>query len=512
MASEASAGVEDPSLLVVGPCEESEGTKLRIKNPDTFNSSSSSNSNGLPKGNSGSEPNTPDTTREKNRFKILNSILDERGLLRVICRQIVENIEFEKESSLRTMVSIEKPDVVSKGTFLYWRTIPSKLGLDITCLKEISIRPNQSTRLELKFEVTSEVLYERVFELVILLEFEDDDYCYTVFKNIQSSLQAAKSLSKQIVGDSNALWSKGFVMDFRLVSEQEKVYQFTEQMKRREGATIVEKRLYNRRRGLLTDAIQRWMKVVAENNNSKMIADKARWKLHAVSNIDNDLQAWYHAAFTSEIYRLRGVFWYRDAVLPLYKSSYGLVDNNLTPLEEAALSHILCSPGTTYGDVAGQMFTVQAMVGPHLYTLFSALCSNGSLATKYPRTGRPSKKLFRFSFVEGSIYLTWKGKAGNTGVDLADVTHVTRGLCSDILKKKGVDTMPNKYLSLFSTGRSVDLFFETETECFDWYSLLEALVKKEKERIYTILDSEDPKNTPNTNEFEHLCYKNVVGL
>ena len=108
--------------------------------------------------------------------------------------------------------------------------------------------------------------------------------------------------------------------------------------------------------------------------------------------------------------------------------------------------------------------------------------------------------------------MTWKGKAGNTGVDLADVTHVTRGLCSDILKKKGVDTMPNKYLSLFSTGRSVDLFFETETECFDWYSLLEALVKKEKERIYTILDSEDPKNTPNTNEFEHLCYKNVVGL
>ena len=69
MASEASAGVEDPSLLVVGPCEESEGTKLRIKNPDTFNSSSSSNSNGLPKGNSGSEPNTPDTTREKKSFQ-----------------------------------------------------------------------------------------------------------------------------------------------------------------------------------------------------------------------------------------------------------------------------------------------------------------------------------------------------------------------------------------------------------------------------------------------------------
>ena len=114
------------------------------------------------------------------------------------------------------------------------------------------------------------------------------------------------------------------------------------------------------------------------------------------------------------------------------------MDNNLTPLEEAALSHILCSPGTTYGDVAGQMFTVQALTDSRLYSLFSTLSSNGALATKYPRTGRPSKKLFRFSFVEGSIYLTWKGKAGNTGVDLADVSHLTKGIESDILKAKAI--------------------------------------------------------------------------
>ena len=135
-------------------------------------------------------------------------------------------------------------------------------------------------------------------------------------------------------------------------------------------------------------------------NKRKMFADKARWRLHAATNIDNDLQAWYHTAFSTEIYRLRGSFWYRDAVLPSYKESYGLVDNNLTPMEEAALSHILCSPGTTYGDVAGQMFSVQAMVGPKLYSLFTNLCSNGAFATKYPRSGKPSKKLFRFSFVE----------------------------------------------------------------------------------------------------------------
>ena len=45
----------------------------------------------------------------------------------------------------------------------------------------------------------------------------------------------------------------------------------------------------------------------------------------------------------------------------------------------------------------------------------------GATVTKYPRSGRPAKKLFRFSFVEGKIYLTWKGKFGNQGVDLGEV-------------------------------------------------------------------------------------------
>ena len=61
------------------------------------------------------------------------------------------------------------------------------------------------------------------------------------------------------------------------------------------------------------------------------------------------------------MYRLRGAFWYRDAVLPVYKQSYDLVDSTLTAMEENALSHVLCSPDTTYGDVACQMYVVQAM-------------------------------------------------------------------------------------------------------------------------------------------------------
>jgi hypothetical protein len=58
---------------------------------------------------------------------------------------------------------------------------------------------------------------------------------------------------------------------------------------------------------------------------------------------------------------------------------------------------------------------------PHLYD------PPGAMVTKYPRTGRPTKKLFRFSFVEGRIYLTWKGKLGNQGVDLGEVRSMIWG-------------------------------------------------------------------------------------
>ena len=77
-----------------------------------------------------------------------------------------------------------------------------------------------------------------------------------------------------------------------------------------------------------------------------------------------------------QVYRLRGYFWYKDAVLPSYRQSYDLVDNALTPLEEAALAHVLCSPDTSYGDVAGQMFVVSekcmyvCAYSIHMYTVY----------------------------------------------------------------------------------------------------------------------------------------------
>ena len=45
---------------------------------------------------------------------------------------------------------------------------------------------------------------------------------------------------------------------------------------------------------------------------------------------------------------------------------------------ESALAHVLCSADTVYGDVAGQMFVVQALTDPAQFQLFQHLASQGT--------------------------------------------------------------------------------------------------------------------------------------
>lgn len=205
-----------------------------------------------------------------------------------------------------------------------------------------------------------------------------------------------------------------------------------------------------------------------------------------------------------QVYRLRGHFWYKDAVLPVYKQSYDLVDNALTPLEEAALAHVLCSPDTSYGDVAGQMFVVQALIPPAQFTLFQQLAAQGATVVKYPRSGRPAKKTFRFSFVEGNIYLTWKGKFGNQGVGMGEVTSVVGGIQSDVLKWSVKDTSKaDHYLSVNCLDRSVDLYFDSPAERNNWGDLLRTLVSKEQGTLIGV-EPVDPPEDSEARDFEWL--------
>jgi hypothetical protein len=206
---------------------------------------------------------------------------------------------------------------------------------------------------------------------------------------------------------------------------------------------------------------------------------------------------------------LRGHFWYKDAVLPTYKHSYDLVDNALTPLEEAALAHVLCSPDTSYGDVAGQMFVVQALIPPPQFALFQLLAAQGATVVKYPRTGRPAKKTFRFSFVEGNIYLTWKGKFGNQGVGMGEVTTIQAGILSDVLKWSVKDTSKaDQFLSVNCSDRSVDLYFDTAQERNNWAELLRTLVAKEQGSLLGIESVDPPENAE---EFEWLVLYASIG-
>jgi len=86
----------------------------------------------------------------------------------------------------------------------------------------------------------------------------------------------------------------------------------------------------------------------------------------------------------------------------------------------------------------------------------------------------------------GNIYLTWKGKFGNQGVDLNEVSSITLGLESEVLKKSGKQERASQYLSVNSVGRSVDLFFDSVEDCQQWFELLGILVKKEQGHLQNV--------------------------
>lgn len=354
--------------------------------------------------------------------------------------------------------------------YIFWRIHPEKLGCELIFLLSVSISASNNKILNLLF-----------IDFDLSIEFETEIACNLSFSILSSLIVEASSNDKEFLlqnACSNYYLSLRNT-SFQLAAKQELLYQLITSLQNREGSVLMEKILFKTVSSLLKSGFKKWTKFVHHENLELMNKDKARWRLHAHANQDLDLQAWYHAVFYHEVYRLRGPFWFRDAVLPVYRNSYDLVDNTLTPLEEAALAHVLCSPETSYGDVAGQMFVVQAIVKPELFTVFQRLAAQGSQVIKYPRTGRPAKKMFRFSFVEGCIYLTWKGKFGNQGVDLSEVSEVVSGITTEVLRRSAHASKTDLYLSLICAGRSVDLCLETVEERNEWRDLLELLVKKE---------------------------------
>lgn len=132
-------------------------------------------------------------------------------------------------------------------------------------------------------------------------------------------------------------------------------------------------------------------------------------------------------------------------------------------------SSVLCTPDMTYATMAATMYTIREMLEPGEYKLFERLTSEGLSILKQPRTGRATGKLFQLSLVQGEMYLfmylTWKGKHGTQGIELASVESVSRGMRTDVFRRVGKSEKENLYLSLVLSDRSLDLEFEDPEVC-----------------------------------------------
>ena len=79
------------------------------------------------------------------------------------------------------------------------------------------------------------------------------------------------------------------------------------------------------------------------------------------------------------------------------------------------------------------------------------------------------------------MYLTWKGKRTSIqGVELASVIRISRGRDTDVLRRTGKDKDSDKYLSLVTQDRSLDLCFDDEDGRELWWRTMTALVDVER--------------------------------
>ena len=393
----------------------------------------------------------------------LSAILLRRG---VTCRLITKD-GFSQSSVLSLCLVEDK-------LFINWRVAPSNLKCEIIFLKEII----KGLTTQCPCSIPSDKCLTFVFQSFnIQLGFADAPTAAILSSCLKSMLSEA--MAAESVKDTKSNYFQQFRgLMFELAIREEEAYQDIVLYRKKEATLILDKLLVHRRLHRLKLAYHRWCGMVNSVNHNKMLRDRLLWRLHASANVLQDNQAWYQSVFYREIFRLPGPFWFKDAAFSAYKKS-AVVDNTLTPLEEAALAHVLCSPDTTYGDVAGQMFVVQAITSSKQYHLFQRLCASGMTIVKFPRSGKPGKKMFRFSFVEGNIFLTWKGKYGNQGIDMVDVTDVVPAISTEVLRKRANAETPEVYLSVLCEDRSIDLCFVNSLDRDDWKGILELLVEKE---------------------------------
>lgn len=303
---------------------------------------------------------------------------------------------------------------------------------------------------------------------------EERDTLTTCFLQLKEGLQATIALQNHDMEIATEEKLKR-----RLFARHEKASDDSRFHRFAEGFVCLNRRTTAWRVNSLGEAISRWCAVVRKSNAVKMEADRAQWTLHAEVRQDEDLQAWYHSVFRTELYRTKGPFWHKEALLQDYRRHpMKTVNRNDTP------ESVLCTPDMTYATMAATMYTIREKLSEEEYRLFEKLTSDGSIILKHGRKGSPQKKLFQLSLVQGEMYLfmylTWKGKHGTQGVELASVKNVSGELATDTSHKSGKMGQKEHYISFIMPDRSLNLYFEDSDQQAVFLSCMDKLITMEK--------------------------------
>jgi hypothetical protein len=402
--------------------------------------------------------------RNKEASRQLSVILIKRG---ISCHIITE--------CGISVLSTLKLGIVDKVLWLYWRSTPEVLGVELSRLEEV--REGFLYDASGMRGASEDCCMGLVLDGIdIQIQLADPETCCAVFLCLSTLQRETSAMVKKQGAPLDEMLGTAA---YRIALEKERLYRDSLHLREMEASMIAEKFLHRKRLHVLREAMHEWCSLVKGMNDDSMNKDKTRWRLHAEANQELDLQAWYHSTFFDEIYRMNGPFWYRDAILPAYKKS-NQVDAVISAADEAALENVMCSPDTTYGDVASQMYIAQDILSPEEFVLFRRLTLEGVSAKKHALDEKPVVRMFRVSFVEGRIFLTWKEGSSNQGVDLSSVADVFHGINSECFRKQGEPALERNYLSIVTDSQTLDLCLDSQAEREVWETLMCTLVEKEQ--------------------------------
>jgi hypothetical protein len=217
---------------------------------------------------------------------------------------------------------------------VYWRSDPAMVGLKLEFMESATKSGDDECRLAVSFACPTSAHVEDD-NIVIYVEFS----CTEDATEVMECLMAHKEKWREAHRRQNANHDQSFMntsmfmqnelvasqmdtFEFRSVVRQEKLMQFNDALSRKESVVTIGSKFLHSATSRCQEAFSKWAGFVRDANNGFMRDDRGRWRLHAAANQETDLQAWYHSTFHKEVYRLRGPFWFKDAVMPLYVFCY----------------------------------------------------------------------------------------------------------------------------------------------------------------------------------------------